>query len=322
MREHPEILQILAAQHGVISRRQALQHISERSLDRRVRKGGRWQVVLPGVCGAFTGTPTETQRRLAAVLYAGHGAFITGDVGCREYGLRAAGSGVIEVAASRRVRSTSFVRIQRSKRPTVVRVRNGVPYASPARCVVDAALRRDRLDDVRALVAEAVRRGLCRISDIAIELGHAPKNGSAWLRQTLAEVQAGGRSAPECKQIGVLSASKVLPPLHYNCSLMGPDGWIADPDAYCEESGTAQEIDSVEFHIDPKAWKQTMVRRSRMVSYGVRVLEVPPSQLDKAPRVVRSNFERTHAIGLQGGPPPGLWVRCRPDCPLRKESAA
>src|SRR3954464_10197763 len=108
MREHPAVLEILATQHSVIARRQALQHLSERALDGRTRKGGRWQVLLPGVCGAFTGVPTEAQRRMAAVLYVGDGAFITGDVGCREYGLRAGTSPYIEVASKRRVRSISY----------------------------------------------------------------------------------------------------------------------------------------------------------------------------------------------------------------------
>jgi hypothetical protein len=186
--------------------------------------------------------------------------------------------------------------------------------------VIDATLHMTDLDEVRALIAEAVQRRFARAQDLAAELLTAPRHGSRLPRQALGETLAGARSAPECKQIPVLSRSKVLPQLHYNCSLMGPDGWIANPDAYCEESGVAQEIDSVEFHIDPRAWRETMRRRSRMVTYGVSVLEAPPSRLDTDAAGIRSEFERTHLIGLRSGPPPGIWVRCRPDCPLRNRA--
>src|SRR5207249_10416631 len=78
MSSQPSLSDILKKQRSVIARRQVLVHLSERALDRRIRKGGPWQVLLPGVYGAFTGHPTQEQRMQAAVLYAGKGAFITG----------------------------------------------------------------------------------------------------------------------------------------------------------------------------------------------------------------------------------------------------
>lgn len=220
-------------------------------------------------------------------------------------------------SVARQVQSCSFVRVERTTRPIATRSINGLPVAPPARCVVDAALHMKRLDDVRALLAEAVMRQRVVADELLKEVDRAPKRGSGRPRQAAHEVALGARSAPECKQIRILSSSKVLPLLHYNCSLMGPDGWIADPDAYCEESGVAQEVDSVEFHIDPIAWKATMARRSKMVTYGARVLEVPPSRLDTDAPGVRREFEQTHIIGVQSGPPAGIWVRCRPGCQVR-----
>jgi hypothetical protein len=65
-----------------------------------------------------------------------------------------------------------------------------------------------------------------------------------------------------------------------------------------------------------------MARRSRLVSWGVRVLEAPPSRLDSDPVGVRREFERAHAIGLRAGPPPGIRVRCRPECRVTLDRSA
>jgi hypothetical protein len=319
----PEVLrsleELLEDQDLVIARTQALRYFTSSALGRRIGRGGRWQILLPTVYGAFTGHPTEQQRLRAAVLYVGPGAFITAATGCRLYGLRGAPKcqHVHVASTSRQASSVGFAVVERTIRPTRTRQLRGLPVAVLPRCVVDATLPMTDLDAVRALIAEPARRRMLRPDDLAAELSSAPRNGSRLARQALHEILAGARSAAECKQIRILSRSAVLPALHYNCSVIGPNGWIADPDAYCEESGVAQEIDSVEFHIEPAAWKSTMARRSRMVANGVRVLEAPPSRLDRDEAGVRREFEQAHLIGLRSGPPPGVWVRCRPDCPLR-----
>jgi hypothetical protein len=308
------LTQVLSDQCNVISRAQALRYMSKSKVTRRIASDGPWQIILPTVYGAFTGAPTPQQLRIAAMLYAGPGAFITGFDGCRRYGLtKVPSTRCIQVATSRDVASTSFVQVDRTRRKTWTETVAGVTYALMPRCVTDAALRMPRLDDVRALIAEAMRRRM-RLDLLQRELAVAPRQGSANLRRAVADIVRGARSAPECKHIAVLSASKFLPALHFNCSLMGPEGWIADPDAYCEQSGVAQEIDSVEWHIDAAAWRATMERASRMVSYGIRVLQAAPSRLNTDPTGIRQEFERAHKIGNAAGPPAGIWVKCRPGC--------
>jgi hypothetical protein len=316
------IRELLAEQDNVITRAQALEHLNRKTVNRRIRSDGPWQVLLPGVIGAFTGQPTEQQRLRAALLYAGKNSFVTGPTGCRHYGLRKGPRcNHIHVASICRQRcSVDFVVIERTSRPTWKRVRSGVAIAPVARCLVDAALHMTDLDDVRAMLAEAIQRNKLSVQALMKEVARAPRQGSANARQAANEIARGARSAPECKQVRILSSSKLLPPLHYNCSLMGPNGFIAKPDGYCEESGVAQEIDSVEWHLDPRPWRETMKRRSNMVSYGVRVLEAAPSHLDDEPNEVRREYERTHLLGLLTGPPPGIWVQCHPDCPVKRRS--
>lgn len=70
---------VLGAQRGIITRAQALRAgMTDDAVRWRVRLGGPWRIILPGVYATFTGTLTELQRWQAALLYGGHGAALTG----------------------------------------------------------------------------------------------------------------------------------------------------------------------------------------------------------------------------------------------------
>ena len=75
----PEELQsLLDHQSGVVSRKQALAcDLTKHAWDWRL-SSGRWQVVLPGVAVAHSGSLTEDQRLWAAQLYGGKGAALGG----------------------------------------------------------------------------------------------------------------------------------------------------------------------------------------------------------------------------------------------------
>ena len=309
---------VLDKQDAVVTRTQARRYLSKAALEWLLGDGARWQRIHPGVYGAFTGTATQQQRMRAALLYAGEGAFLTGPSGCLLHGLfKAKTLGHVHVATQRRLADTSDVRFYRTGRTHGTVELRGLRTGNMARCVIDATRRLKRFDDACAVIAESIHRGKLRVPELAAELAAGPRGGSKLTRQALGATSAGARSGAEARQATVLRRSSVLPQLHFNCSLTGPDGFIAKPDAYAEESGVAQEIDSVEYHFEPAPWKATMARRSRMVSVGVRMLEVPPSRLSADTAGVLKEFESAHAIGAQNGPPPGVWVVCRDDCPLR-----
>ena len=66
---------ILEQQLDVISRQQALAAgLTSHALRHRLRPGGPWQSLLPGVYIAATGAPTTLQQEMAALLYAGTAA--------------------------------------------------------------------------------------------------------------------------------------------------------------------------------------------------------------------------------------------------------
>src|SRR3989442_15377067 len=83
---------ILSEQHCVISRAQVLGcGMSPRALHVRIAASGPWQRLLPGVYLAVTGTVTQDQREMAALLYAGQVSLITGPTAVRRHRLRSPG---------------------------------------------------------------------------------------------------------------------------------------------------------------------------------------------------------------------------------------
>jgi hypothetical protein len=167
---------VLQVQRQVVTREQALRCGMPRStITRQVASGGRWQRLLPGVYLTVTGTVTQDQRQIAALLYAGPRSLITGPAAVRRHRLHSGGPDVVDVLipwASRR-QSTGFVRVHRTRRmPDRLFVTGPIRFAKPARAVADAARSLTRFDDVRQVVCDAVQRRACRtdgpgvISDI------------------------------------------------------------------------------------------------------------------------------------------------------------
>jgi hypothetical protein len=63
--DHAALAATLTRQYQVISRSQVLAHgMTTSALRQRLRSGGPWQRLLPGVFLAVTGTPTTEQRLL------------------------------------------------------------------------------------------------------------------------------------------------------------------------------------------------------------------------------------------------------------------
>src|SRR5438105_4397100 len=104
---------ILQEQHFVISRAQAFAcGMSPRALHVRISRSGPWQRLLPGVYLAVTGTVTQEQREMAALLYAGPVSMITGSAAVRRHHLRSPGPDVVDVLISWKSKrqSVAFVR--------------------------------------------------------------------------------------------------------------------------------------------------------------------------------------------------------------------
>jgi len=156
--------ELLDQQFSVASRGQLLSlGMKDTAMQWRVRPGGPWQALLPGVYLGLTGAPNLPQKEMAALLYAGPGSLITGPVALMHHGLRS--PVVLEtvdllVPAGRQRHSTGFARLHRTHRvPARFAASGPLRFAGAARAVADTARMLSEVSEVRAVVADAVQRG-------------------------------------------------------------------------------------------------------------------------------------------------------------------
>ena len=282
---------LFATQRGVLSRDQAFGlGITAHGVQHRLRRGGPWQRLLPGIYLTLTGEPTRAQRQIAAMLYAGPDSLVTGPAALRNYGIRGPQTEIVDVlipAAQQRA-SRQFVVIHRTTRMPRVWTSDGpLRFAFAARAVADAVRELGRLADARAVVGSAVQKSRCTIAQLADELAAGPIRGSAQLRAVLAEVADGVRSAAE-GDFHALVRTSGLPRPMFNARLLLDGALLAIIDAWWPEAGVAVEIDSREWHFEPATWEATMRRHAKLTAAGIFVIHVSPMQIRTEPgRIVR-----------------------------------
>ncbi|MGN6613251.1 MAG: hypothetical protein ACTHLJ_15895, partial [Angustibacter sp.] len=136
-------------------------------------------------------------------------------------------------------------------------VRQGLPLASVARCVLDACRQLEDLAAVRELVAEVVQRRLCTVKELGDALAAAARQRSALPREVLREVEAGVRSVAEAHAREVFSRHGVPQP-RWNWALHTVDGeHVVTPDGWWDEIGCALQIDSMRYHLGPALYRRT-----------------------------------------------------------------
>jgi len=184
---------LLEKQSSVASRGQLLAlGMNDNVMQYRLRRGGPWQTLLPGVYLAASGIPSMSQKEMAALLYAGPGSLVTGPMALLHHSIRG-GSAVdfidVLVPMGRQRLSTDFARLHRTTRmPSRASSIGPVRLAPVPRAVADTVRQLTELRDVRAVVADAVQLGRCSLSELAEELRTGPVKGSAKFRSVLAEV--------------------------------------------------------------------------------------------------------------------------------------
>ncbi|HEY3034937.1 MAG TPA: hypothetical protein VGJ54_09785 [Streptosporangiaceae bacterium] len=183
-----------------------------------------------------------------------------------------------------------------------------VQFALPARAVADSARELTSFRDVRAVVADAVQRGRCRVDGLGEELRQGPVRNSAWLRRALAEVSDGIRSAAEADLRDLIMEARLAVPM-FNARLYLGDTFLAAVDAWWPVAGVAVEVDSREWHLSPEYWDHTLQRGRRLSAHGVIVLHVTPGQIRAQPAAVLADIRRALAAG---GSPATLAIRTLP----------
>ena len=285
--------------------------MSPEELRHRIRAGGPWQRLLPGVYLAATGEPTRRQLEVAALLRAGTSSALTGTAALLHHGIRVRETRTVTVLVpARQARaSRAYVRVWPTTRmPEFVFTDGAVRFVEAARAVADAARELGSFRELRAVAADAVQRRRCRIDQLAEELAHGPVRRSAWLRRTLAEVADGVRSAAEGDLRSLIRAAGLPPPMFNARLYIGPD-LLAVPDAWWPDAGVAAEVESREWHLSPEDWERTMGRSRRMGAKGILVVQVSPHQIrTEAERIVADIWDALEA----GRARPPLAIRTLP----------
>lgn len=247
---------------------------------------GRWRRVLPHTY-LTSDTLTWDDRLRAATTYAGEGALLSGAAALCDRGLTSVtrpATILVLVPAGRDARRCAWVRVRPSARPVVRALMPGPPRVAEARAVADLALERRHLDDVRALVAEAVRRRLCTVDELAAELRHGPRRGSAFLRQAIDEVGGGAWSAPEARAATLLRQAGA-PPFKQNRRINLADGSYFYVDFLWRELRAVLEINSDVHHALAGDADGTSDRHLVLETNGYSVIHRTPRYVIKRPQL-------------------------------------
>ncbi|MEU3628470.1 hypothetical protein [Amycolatopsis coloradensis] len=177
---------------------------------------------------------------------------------------------------------------------------DGLPVAPLARALIDAARRMEELQSVRAMIHDAVHRGLCTPEELREELAQASTIGSALPRIVVGALQDGVDSAVEQWLETVLERSGLPRPAR-KAVLRTPDGQgvIGVADAWWPKAGVAMQIRYDEVTLDPGSPSETPA----LAAAGLIVVRVSPARLRDQPLVVIQELRAAHRRARQRPPP-------------------
>ena len=274
--------------------------VTSKTIYHRCLPGGPWQRLLPGIILLHNGPPTRREMVVAALLYTGAGAMVTGAEACRRYGLRVPEQFPetdvhVLIPHERRILSSEFVTVERTRRLPNAWVRKGLPLAPIVRATTDTVRRIRVVEPIGSLLVEAVQRGACAPAELAKELNRGTRRGTALPRRLLREWMD-IRSVAEA-DAKLLARRLAAGPSHWNPDLYDEAGrYVGCPDGWWEEVALAWEIDSFDFHFLRKDYARTMRRNNRYGAAGIVLVQTLPSQLRDDPEGVLRDLEAAYRV--------------------------
>ena len=202
------------------------------------------------------------------------------------------------VGPARGLASTGFVVVRRSVRPDDFPWRRGpMSVVSRQRAVGDAARDSPSPDMARAVVLEAVQRGLVRVEDLRHELEAGPRQGSRLLRQAVQAAESRAWSVPEWDLAALCRRSRTLPEMWLNPELTASDGTpLPTPDGWLDDVGLAVQVHSREYHEGPQEWDDTVMGDGVLADHDIVVVQVTPRRLARSPDEVLARLERRYEL--------------------------
>ncbi len=302
------------SQHGVVSRAQALESLSDSAVRWRLGSG-RWARVCPGVYQTHTGPLSWLTRASAALLHAGPGAALSHRAAAHLHGFLDTPPPVIAVGIpeARRARRVPGTRVVRRRR-MVTTTRRGLVVTTPAMTVLDLAeLPGVTRTEAVAWAADAVRARACSVDDLAVELGSRRAHPHRrTLELTLGIVSEGAQSGLEVDFVRSVLVAHALPPMRMQVPDTVDGGGIRR-DFENEEYGVVVEVDGRLGHEGSGA-QRDRVRDRRAARRGRVTLRAGWVDVEFEPCELALDIHGT--LASRGYPHPLRWCgpRCRGRC--------
>jgi very-short-patch-repair endonuclease len=287
-------------QQNVLSRGQALAHLSAKALEHRLRSG-RWQRAHDGVYVAHDGPITQSEVLWIAYLAAGRHAFLAGATAAALCGLRGHPSRSVHVLIPARFQHSlpPGVRPHRTTRLTrdEVNLLGLPPHTTAARSLVDAAQWAATDHAAHTVIAAGFQQRLVAGDEIEVtvrRLVRIPRR--ALILQAARDAAGGAHSLPEAQFVRELHRADLpVPRLQVRrCDTGGRARYL---DGYYEEWRIHIEIDGGQ-HTEVRAYWQDMWRQNELWVAGDRVLRFPSWAIRHRPAEV---VEQVRAALLAAG---------------------
>lgn len=302
-----EVHKILARQDGLVTRAQLTLHQVPRART-RWRSGRHWTAILPNVFLVDRAPATERQRCIAALLWAGPRAYLTGPSAARLHGLSVAEPARVLMLTPEpcRSREHGFATVRRTTVADHAVVERGpLRYASAARAAIDTAAVRPFADARSALLIEAVQKGTTDVAELHEWLCRLRTRDAKQLLVPLQHAASGAWSLPEAELLNLVATSEILPLPMANPALTTADGRaLLTPDVWFDDVGLAVMVHSHLHHSQGQDWVETVERDGDLTRVGVVVAGVTPTGLRQDPSGTLRRLEDTY-VAAQG--------RSRPD---------
>ncbi|MEP7053784.1 MAG: DUF559 domain-containing protein [Actinomycetota bacterium] len=209
----------------------------------------------------------------AALLYAGEGSVLSHWTAAQIWNFRIDKHDEIHITMPQEHQVTSVpgrLVAHRSGHLTaaVQRTKNDQPLTSVERTAIDLACCITGRNDIRALAADVVQRGITTPRRLATELARRPSlPGVGTLGEVLVAVGDGARSVLEIELRARLLAS-TLPAALANKSVAGASGRVYWVDNLWPDARLIVEVDGREWHLSPERWEHDLDRMADLTAAG------------------------------------------------------
>ncbi|TQN41306.1 uncharacterized protein DUF559 [Blastococcus colisei] len=284
--------------------------LSRAATDRTVRRwlaSGRLVRLHPGWVTLPEWRDDWTVRAHAATGYTG--GVLRHASALHAHGLVDEGLTRLDVTVQRdRVRSTRWLRIHRSARPTGIVIASGLAATSIARALVDTwgdahegRHSRGYTDLAQQAVFRAARERRLDPAGVESELGLVPRlPGLAALRELLGAVAAGQQSHLERLGLQALLAAGLPSPVLQHEIRLGAG--TVHVDAAWPEVRLAVEFDGAAFHADREAWQRDLRRDAALAALGWVVLRFSYADITRRPTACGAQVAAAYRTRVHGVP--------------------